>query len=60
MTNEAAAKIVADITISTIEHMAQKVGLSFEDTLAAICAGGNARKDFDTYMKIAREQVAAM
>ena len=48
MTNEAAAKIVADITISTIEHMAQKVGLSSEDTLAAICAGGNARKDFDT------------
>jgi len=97
MTDEAAAKIVADITIS------------FEDTLAAICAGQaariaeleaalkpfaneaseydqgqfedrdspyfntfnigqlrtaraalNARKDFDTYMKIAREQVAAM
>lgn len=57
MTNEAAAKITAEVTIATIQHMADEVGLSFDATLAAILAGGNARRRFEALMQVAVNEV---
>ena len=58
MTNETAIKLTAEITIATIQHMADEASLSFDATLAAIIAGGNARLRFDAFMQIAAQAAA--
>ena len=59
MTNEAAIKLTAEITVATIQHMANEAALSFDVTLAAIIAGGNARRRFDAFMAIATTEAQA-
>ena len=59
MTNEAAFKLAADITIATIQHMADEAALSFDATLDAILAGGNARRRFDAFLHTAIDEVQA-
>jgi hypothetical protein len=58
MTNETAIKLAAEITVATIQHMADEASLSFDETLAAIIAGGNARLRFDAFMRIAAQAAA--
>jgi len=53
MTNETAIKLAAEITVATIQHMADEASMSFDETLAAIIAGGNARLRFDAFLQIA-------
>ena len=53
MTNETAIKLAAEITVATVQHMADESSLSFDETLAAITAGGNARLRFDAFLQIA-------
>jgi len=56
MTNEAALKLTAEITVATVQHMADEASVSFDETLAAIIAGGNARSRFDAFMRIAAHE----
>ena len=59
MQNEAALKLAAEITIATVQHMADEAALSFDATLDAILAGGNARDRFDAFMSIAITEAQA-
>jgi len=59
MNHTAAVNTTAVIVAQTIQHMANEAGISAEDTLKAILAGGNAQKRFDAYMKLALETMAA-
>lgn len=54
---EALAKLTAEIAVLTIQHMADKVGASFDAVALAIIEGGSARKEFDAYCKIAAANV---
>lgn len=53
-------KTTADIVVETFIHMSNEVGLSVEDTIKAIAQGGNARKRFDAYLAIAKQQIVEM
>ena len=53
MQNEAAFKLAAEITVATVQHMADEASMSFDAALDAILAGGNARDRFDAFMAIA-------
>ena len=58
MTNQAAATLTAEITVSTIQFMADKVGISFEQCIESIIEGGNARKHFDALLATAARHVS--
>jgi hypothetical protein len=57
MTHETALKITAKVTVATIQHMADEAGISFEATFEAILAGGNARRRFEEFMKVAGDHL---
>lgn len=61
MTHEAAAKMTAEIILSTIQHMADSVGRTFEEVfnLVVIEKETNAVKRFKAYMDLATEAAKA-
>jgi hypothetical protein len=59
MQNEATLKLAAEITVATIQHMADETSLPFDATLDAILAGGNARRRFDAFLDIAITEAQA-
>ena len=52
-----AANIAAQIVVDTIQYMADKVGISFEATVAAIMEGGNAQRDYYIYLAAAENYI---
>lgn len=60
MTNEQAARITGKIFALTVQHMADEAKVSADDMLMAIMEGGAARKRFDAFIQIAKEQAPAI
>ena len=59
MTNEQAALTTAKIVVDTIQFMADNAGVSFDDTVAAILAGGAALARYNALIETATNYVRA-
>jgi hypothetical protein len=57
MTYQAALKLTAEITTLTIQHMADSVGITFEEALIAATTTENGKKRFLAYMDLAYQAV---
>lgn len=58
MTTELAA-LASEVAVLTIEHMANEAGLSFDETIRSIAAGGNAAKRFLSYIATAQQAMVS-
>lgn len=59
MQHETALTITAEIVRDTVQHMADRAGLTVADVLRLLATDAAARARFSAYMQIARDHVAA-
>ena len=57
MSHEQAIAKTAEITVATVQHMADRAGITFGETLAAILAGGAAKTRFEQCIATATEYI---